>query len=524
MGFYVSEANLPVVIEALNTVHSPLTVLPSNRRSIERIVYDKKEQILRIVEKKGTIPSSTEVLFKDAEAIPIDGWSFIPGRGFYTEEPHELLRRPLLQGIDIPHTLSEHARLISSLIVDCQVHRDSIPLSYALHFDSEWSLHIQAYLFEPGDLAEGDSWLMENWAYLNDDGFYPVEGNRFDSVEMIVTLTQVSDFVAQNRAWFNTQEGYHTHVRSIEYQLSYHVGENNRLSFMRSLVKAKESGVRMQDFGVWVYLEGYGFYSKAAGAFNYLLKPGISLSPEQVPLFIRMNREELQVIPKFFSETCPVAKTGIKLEWNEKKKIQIAPEYELHPSYRGKELRIFDDYIYLEGEGFHELPFELRLPDKFRHPIELEGDDLILFLSYEIDSMTKYVTHMDRRLVKPKKLRLIANFIERVPEKGRGWYRLSLYYETERGLIPVANLRQLLGKKFPFAALEEGLMDLREKRFDWLRQLDKDRFERKGNTVLLTALEFMRLNAFEPIGFCEAGEGSHESAEIFDRSHKIAYA
>ena len=70
------------------------------------------------------------------------------------------------------------------------MHQDIVPLSYSLEFDAEWNLHIMAYLFEPGDLLEGDSWLMGNWAYLNDDGFYPVEGNRFDSVEMIVTITK----------------------------------------------------------------------------------------------------------------------------------------------------------------------------------------------------------------------------------------------------------------------------------------------------------------------------------------------
>ena len=513
-GFYVSEANLPFVVNALNSVSSPLAVI-ADKRTIERVVYDATEQILRIEGALSKGKAQQEVEY--GEAIPIEGWSFIPGKGFFATEPHELLKRPILQGIEIPQTLNEHARLIASLIVGCHVHLEPVTLSYTLQFDSQWNLHIMAYLFEPGDLLEGDSWLMGNWAYLHEDGFYPIEENRFDSIEMIVSITQVSDFVTQNRAWFNTQEGFHTHIRSIEYQLSYQVGENNRLSFVRSLAQAKDSGVRMQDFGVWVYLEGYGFYSKAAGSFSYLLKPGISLSKEQVPLFIRMNREELQLIPKFFSEQCPVKKAGLKIELTDKQKIKITPEYELLPEYLGKTIRLFDDFVYLEEEGFHELPLDLRLPEKFRHPLDLEGEDLILFLTFELDSIENFASYIDPRLLKPQTLRLVTDHIETVPEKGRGWYQFSLYYLTDRGLIPVSALRQAIGKKMPFSFLDEGLIDLRDKRFDWLRKLAKERSEKKSNRILLTALEFMRLNAFDPIDFYESAKGEiKESSTILE--------
>ena len=518
-GFYVSEANLPLVIDSLKTVRSPLTVNHADRKGIECITYDKKDQILRIEEKKEE--KSPHIVRRKAaqkgEAITLGGWIFIPGEGFYAEEPHELLKRPVLHGEEIAQILTEHTRLISSLIVDCQVHRDPVTVSYQLYFDQGWNLHILVYLFEPGDLTSGDSWVMGNWAYLDEDGFYPVEGNRFDSVEMMVTLSQVSDFVSQNRAWFNTQEGFHTHVRSIEYQLSYQVNANNRLTFLRSLAKAKE-GTRQQDFGAWVYLEGYGFYSKTAGSFNYLLKPGVSLSPEQIPLFIRMNREELLLIPKFFSERCPVIKAGLKIELTDKRKVKVTPEYELLPDYQEKTIQLFDDFVYLEGEGFHELPLDLRLPEKFRHPIELEGEELQLFLTYEIEAISKLASFVDPRLIKPLEWHLVTNFIEPLPEKGRGWYRFRFFYQTESGLISMMALRQSLNKKSPFAFFEAGLVDLRDKRFDWLRQMPKDRFEKESDLLSLTTLEFMRLNAFDPIDMLQQGDEKclTSSAELLD--------
>lgn len=512
IGFYVSEINLPLVVDALKTVKSPLAVYHAPRSEIECVTYDKKNQVLHIEEKREEKEGLDEnkKLPADKNAISINGWKFIPGEGFYTEEPHELLKRPILHGGDIVYALSEHSRLISSLIVDCHVHREPIALSYQLAFDLEWNLHIIAYLFEPGDLTTGDSWLMDNWAYLDEEGFYSIEGNRFHDADILVPFYQVSDFVSQNRAWLNTQEGFHTHIRSIEYQLSYQINQNRRLTFARSLAKVKE-GMRQQDFGTWVYLEGYGFYSKSAGSFSFLLRPGISLSPEQIPLFIRMNLEELSLIPTFFSQQCPVSKAGLKIELTDKRKVKVIPEYELLPQYQGKDIQLFDDFVYLEGEGFHELPLDLRLPEKFRHPIEMEGEDLLLFLSYEIDSLYPYAASIDSLLIKPKEWNLVANLIEQVPEKGRGWLRFHLFYQTDRGLIPILDLRQSLNKKFPFAFFKAGLVDLRDKRFDWLRQLPKDRFEKE--TLLLTTLEFMRLNAFDPIGMLEEGSNKKNRSD-----------
>jgi len=513
IGFYISEANLPLIVDALKTVKSPLAVYHIARSEIKCITYDKKNQTLSIegkTEEKSAQNKYKKPLEK-AKSIPINGWMYIPEKGFYAEEPHELLKRPLLHGEEIVHVLSEHTRLISSLIVDCHVHREPTPLSYQLSFDPHWNLHIVAYLFETGDLTAENSWLMEDWAYLDDDGFYPITGNRFHDIECMIPLHQVSDFISQNRAWLNSQEGFHTRVRSIEYQLSYEVSQNRRLTFSRSLAKITEESDQ-QDFGTWVYLKGYGFYSKRAGSFNFLLKPGISLSPEQIPLFISMNYDELALIPHFFSEKCPFSKVGLRIELIDKEKVKVTPEYELLPEYRGKEIQLFDDFVYLEKVGFHELPLDKRLPEKFRHPIEIERDDLLLFLTYEIDLLYPYATFFDPQLIKPKDWSLVADLIEITPENGRGWYRFRLFYQTERGLIPTIALRQSLNKKFPISFFKGGMVDLRDNRFDWLRQLPKNRFEK--DTLLLTALEFMRLNAFDPIEMIKENGGQDKQSSI----------
>lgn len=507
--FYISEANLSLMIPALNTVKSPLTVKNIENQGISSMHYDKSEGVLQI---EGYEKQSVLTPKEEQSGVSVDGWLFVPQQGFYAEGPHILLKTPELEGEQLSHALSDYTRVISHSLHEATIHHEPVELSYSLAFDKEWNLHITAYLFEKGDLSEGDSRLVGDWVYLDEDGFYPLEGKKFETIETIIPVYQVADFVTQQRGWLSDQEGFRTHVRSIEYQLSYSVSANNRLTFARSLVKTKEGG-RLQDFGSWVYLDGYGFYSKTAGSFNFLLRPGVSLSAEQIPLFIKMNHAELALIPGFFSSRCPVSKVELTLELNDKRKLTITPQYEVFSRYDRSKLRVFDDVVYMENEGFYELPADLRLPEKFHHTVELEGEDLNLFILYELEGLQKYIAKSDPRLIKVQSLRLVARDIFHAKDQGRGWYRFNLFYQTEHGLIALADLYNHLKKKLVFGFFKEGMVDLRDKRFDWLRQLRKDRIDKETGQVLLTTLEFMRLNAFDVIDLLKIDQEKMEESQ-----------
>jgi SNF2 family DNA or RNA helicase len=517
IGFYLSEANLPLIIPSLMTVKSPLFVRNANDQGIDRVEYDKTTGVMSVFGQPINFASKDiSVEETSMNGIRVENWIFIPEKGFYTDEPHFLLQTPKLEGEELSVVLTEHHRFLSTLLMNEIIHRVSQVPSYRLFFDKQWNLHIVAYLFEWNDLSCGYSRIIGDWAYLDGEGFYPLENKKFDEVETVIPIYQVADFVTQNRGWLSSIEGFETHIRSIEYQLTYQISDTNRLTLQRSLVKAKNR-VRSQDFGAWIYLEGYGFYSKSSGPFSHLLKPGVSLSPEQVPLFIRMNADELALIPHFFYEECPVEKTRLHVQMTSKGTIKVNPEYILIPSLKSKKFRLFDDFIYIESKGFHELPLSLRLPEKFRYPIELEGEELDLFLSYELEEMRSYIYEIDPRLSKPKKKQLVASFVASAQDKGKGWYRFKLYYQTENGLIPITMLRQALNKKKQqFAFFDAGLISLQDKQLDWIRRLDKDRFDKTEETVLLTSLEFMRISAFEQIEFLSnETEGSKQSQQQF---------
>lgn len=502
VGFFLSETSLLLLIESLPTVKSPLSVYHEGHKRISQITYNKQEQILHVEAKKEKNPSKKKI-DSEKEKISFHEWTFVQGDGFYAKESHELLKNPDLHGEDIAHMLSEHTRLISSLLIDCQVHRETIPLSYTLHFDKEWNLHIAAYLFHPGDLTSGHAWLIDPWAYIEDDGFYPVANGPFHQSETIVSSYQVADFITKNRGWLNKQEGFQTHIRSLEYQLTYQVSKTKRLTFHRTIPYTKNL---QHDFGSWVYVENFGFYSKTSGSLHHLLRPGVSLSGEQVPLFLRVNREELSLIPGFFSATSPLASRSLSITLDNQKKIHIQPHTELFPSFADKTPLFFDDFVFVEGNGFYEIPLSWRIPEKYREPVEISEEEIASFFATDFPHILPFSSYIDPRLLLVDVKQLMIRSIVSSPQKGRGWYSFRLTYDTDKGPVPAISLLPELKKKQSFAFLDVGVIALKNsRRFNWLLDLPNSRFDWEKGTILLTTLEFLRLNAYETLGLLTEG-------------------
>lgn len=516
IGFYLSEANLPLIIPSLNTVKSPLQVKNGLGKGISEIYYDKKKSILHLIQNPLSKPKDKETENLLAEGIKIDEWIFVPHVGFYAEEPDMLSIRSAVEGDELSKVLSEHTHLVSHFLKDAIIHTHPVAVSYQLSFDQQWNLHIKSFLFEPGDLSSGDSRLIGEWAYLDQDGFYPLEDKRFDETEFVIPLAKVSDFVTQNRSWLNMQEGFHTHIKSLEYQIGYELNDSRRLTFFRKLSKSEE-GVYLHDFGAWVYLQGQGFYSKSSSTFNFLFKSGFSLSPEQIPLFIKMNRDELELIPHFFAPTCPLAKASLKIKLIDQTSLEIIPHYDMESAFKDHPFFLFDEFVYVKDLGFYELPLQLRLPEKFRLAHRFEGEELEYFLTYELENIRSYMSNIDARLLPPQKNQLVVALIEKDSVRGKGWYRFLFYYQTEKGLLPLADLQKALIKKKSgrFAFFEEGRFDLQNSRYDWIRLLNKDRIDKKNGTLVLSTLEFMRLNAYESIQFIKE-EASESSQDLYE--------
>ena len=504
VGFYLSEANLPLIVPALATVKAPLSVHNAPQDVISAIHYNKEKSCLEIVPKTAVETHH----HTETQGIAIDGWLFVPDDGFYARDQSRLLTLSTIEGKQIEQVLDAHLPLIVSLLQGTALHEDPVQISYAIAFDTHWNLHISGYLFNPGDLNTPYSRSYGKWMYLEDEGFYCVEGVRFPDIETLVAGKDVPEFIQQNRAWLNAQEGFQTHLVSVEAEVTYQVTQDDRLTFSRRVSLAEE-GVPTKEFGPWIYISGQGFYTKRMSNLTLPIHPGLTLGSEQVPLFIHMHREELQLVPGFFSESCPVVKAQLAIELDQSEGVNVTPVYEVQREYRERDVKFFGDFTYVAGEGFHELPADTRLPERFRHPLHIENENVPLFLLYELVTLRRYAARIDPKLIKPDSLSLAAFNIAKSEETGR--YLLKLRYVTDRGAIPATTLWQAIKDNKRFLFDEAGLIDLEDKRFNWLRLLTKAQVDRRSQLVELSTLELIRLNAFEEI-VVQKGKGGDYAA------------
>lgn len=510
-SFSLLEEDLISLIPALSTVKTSLSVHHTPLEEIEKILYKKEKGCFEIYRKQPKDLEEGKNLRK--KGIPIGNWIFVPEDGFYSNQPDLLLSSNELCGEEIERVLNTNLLIVKNLLKNGTIHVDSIQQHYGIFFDSEWTLHIEPYLFHPGDLRSPHTKQFGSWVYLEgENGFYRMEKTLFEPVEKIIPAEEVAAFVSQNRTWLNAQEGFQTHLSPIEAYVSYHLDENNHLSFSRKLTLYSGDHIATKDFGRWVYIAGHGFFSKVTTQTHLPIQAGISLNPAQIAEFIKSNRNELHLVPNFFSEKCPVQKAGLDISLVEEEKIIVSPEYILNPDYQNKEIRFFDDVTYVSGEGFYVLPPELRLPEKFRHVQEIESDQLEQFLSGELKLIMPYLLKIDPRLEKPELIQLVASSIDR---EDNGLYNMKLQYKTEKGEIPVALFWTDFQHQKKFIFSSAGLISLLERRFQWVKQLGKDKIDRKSNRVFLSALELLRLNAFEEIKI------KKETGEEADRSKRL---
>lgn len=488
VGFYLSEAQLPNIIPTLETVKSPLTVHKISYDNITKIIYDKKLGIFQI---KNQTHQDTP---KSVSGIEIDGWTFVPKIGFYERDSHQTLAESITTE-KIETFLNEHTYLIQRLLENDTLHNEPIQLSYSLQFDSLWNLHIKAYAFEIGDLSSPYSRKYGNWIYLENSGFYLVDPSNFSEIETIISANDISDFVSKERSWLNSQEGFITHLSNVEALLSYTLDADKRLRFTRtSLLKSKND---TKDFGSWVYMADKGFYAKVTTATNLPVRPDIAIGPDQIPLFIRNNRSELQLVPGFFSDKSPISKIELHVTLTEEEGILLFPKFESHDEYKDREVLLFDEFSYVPEEGFCEIPIDARLPERFRHQLYIEPDSVPSFLSKELDTLLYYSANIDKRLLPPKTIQLAASNIEK--EVDRGLYVLKLHYQTERGSVPLSLVWGAIKKKKRYLFSEAGSLDLEDNRFEWIRLLHGKNLDRRGNVLHLSTLELIRLNALDPI-------------------------
>ncbi len=507
INWLLPENILIEIIQSLKTVKSPLSVHYILKSEIEHITYDEDLQTFCVVATKDGSGSKHQ-------GITLGEWTYIPDDGFYLKK--QRFPSKLEELSEVEKNLNEHSDILKSLLVDCVVRENPISVSYQLFFDENKNLHIIEYLFTPGDLSSSCRHTFGSWVYMSKGdhhprGFYNVEERLFSDIETIIPPIEIPNFIAQHRTWLNSQEGFKTHLKPIETDLSYCIRENGSLLLTNRLTIESPQD-EIIEFDRWAYIPKEGFYYETGLETNLHLYLNVPIPPDQIPLFISRNKEELLLIENFFTEKCPITKTSLKIEINQDGEIEVIPQYDPLPAYKGKKIFFFDGFTYIDGEGFYELPTLIRLPEKFSHHVTIEASSISSFIEEDLDKLTPYITFIDPRLCKAKKKQLVANSIELIENDTKHNYALQLDYQTELGTLSLDSLWHSIHQDQKFIFSNAGLIDLSDKQFAWLKTLKKHNIEKKQKKLRLSTLELLRLNAFDEIVVAPGEDPPHKNA------------
>lgn len=478
----------PKLVRTLNTVDSPLKSFSMEEEQKIELIYNPPERSFTVVHGDQTALPAYEGL----NLIP--GWIYLPSIGFYSTAPKEFLSHEKIEQGEIDAFLTEYTPFFKSHLVGVPIYDYPQVPNYTVHFDEKWNLHIAAYLHREGDLSEPTSALFGNWVYIENKGFYRLEGKAFPDLETVVPKEEVSHFVRANRAWLNAQEGYKTHVSLLEKELAYAMPPEMDLKFFYKL-EAEEKLGQFCDFGEWIYIRGEGFYEAKESFLRSRIFPGLIVPKEEVGSFIQKFHEELVHIPHFFMKESPITRFVLNLHYTEQEEIVVEPALEVKESYTPDQLVSFGDYVYVRDEGFAKVPIDPKISSKYHHVKIVRHKEQNHFIEEEMPSLLPFAHEVSIPLRRPKKMRPKIGSLRKLSGRSHQ-YGMQLEYETEFGTLTSLELWLKIKTHLPFWISPYGLIYLQGRRFEWLRQLGKNQFKEEGELVL-TPWDLIKLHILE---------------------------
>jgi SNF2 family DNA or RNA helicase len=478
----VTEVHLPWIIPSLSTIESPLKVIDGEKETLENVIYDEGERRLII-----SAPKETEVY----EGRKVGEWVFVEGLGFYRKNSSPLFQEKVILEERIGETLNSYHKELGKFL---PIHPEPKPAKYCLHFDTALNLHVV--------LDMPASAIFYPWIYVSQEGFYRITDWLFPALEKVVPKKEVADFINKNRLWLHQFPGFQTHIGSLDSYLTYTMDE--ALCFDVELAFPIED---MHRFDEWIYIRGQGFYMKKDSG-RFPLHPGLCVQKEEISSFIDKHHEELEQVQGFFTSVIPIVQMGLSIGLNEEGLITTTPKIQYASNVDPSKIQFFGEYFYMEGKGFSAIPLTLNVPEKYRLVQVISREMEAAFLGYELDPLKPYILEIDPRLKKPSSIRLKIRKVMRDSRKRTQSWLVDLAYESELGVTDIFSIWDALFEKKKYIFSKAGFLYLKDARYNWIRQLPKQRLDRKKGLVRLNTLEWIRLNAFEEI---KSPSGNDES-------------
>ncbi len=491
--FYIAKVNWEDLIPSLSSVVSPLKVYDLKESGIEKITYDPIFKKMHIHKKPLSIENP-----KKALRIQIGKWEFEIGKGFFLKEKDSFFSQQVIDEKEIGSFLTMHYKIAQKYLSNATLSKEIVTPLYHLRFDAKHQLHISFSSFEEGDLLSCESMLFPPWVYLKGRRFCLTQNLLFDAFEVILPKEKINEFIHENKLWLNQYEGFQIHLSNMEFHLTYHFDGLNTLYF-DSETEAVTNSDGMIDFGDWLYINSKGFYKKTHSRVLTKISPKTKVSRNEISLFILNNREELEQVKHFFNPICPIEKIGLIVSIDFNEKIHLKPEFTYKSEFSGEKLHLIGDFTYIENKGFHELPRESKLPEKYRNTHVIEKKDQSHFIMYELEKLKPFISKIDQRLEKPRHLNLKLNSIQKDPQSpGKNWI-IDFSYESEIGEETIETIKKGIDHQNAYAITQAGLIFFKDVRFNWLKDLSSEKLSSFKQTLSLSTLDWMRLRLYEDI-------------------------
>lgn len=498
---------LSSIIPSLKTVSASLQVFIEEEE--ERLIhawYDEKEGVLHLPYK-----AKEENKIGKNETFVIGDFAYTPNVGFFPRSLKSENKDKRIDGEAIGQFLDEYLFKLGREFGGFPLDKKPVHLKFDLKFDDSWNLDIEPYLFEMKDLSLPFSKLFGDWAFIQGKGFFKLDKKSLEKLPKKIPEEEISAFITKYKSFLNEMPGFHIFVSSLEEMLAYTVDKSGRLTFGAKLL-FHAGTLKTKEFGNYLYIEGQGFYQKKPQTAPLSIRPGLSLSKEQVPLFIKERREELKLIPHFFTQFPPITKSWMELKIETPETLELKPHFELAKDLSWQQVILYDDVVYVKDKGFYELPPHLRLPDSYKQDLKIPKEKVLSFLQNELAGLKRVIPYYDDRIKKPS---LIKAFIKQINKEG-GQYGLSIYYQTEYGEVALREILEALFQKKDFIFSNAGLINLREINYRWLKSLKKKQIDPRKNRILLSPLDFYKVDAFLDLELKVDPQDLKKSQEILD--------
>jgi len=489
--FYISESSLKYIIPSLKTIDSSIKVIEETQKRIDEIVFHEDKKSFEIISKQPLEEKS------EKKGYSIGEWEYIKNVGFYKKSSDPLADKKWIKEEEISFYLSEYLQTFQEKLKGYDIHPHGIKPSYHLFFDKESNLHIQMYIFDLETCLEEGAFFACPWLFLKGKGFYLLEEPMFSSIETVIKKEEISDFIHKHRLWLHQFEGFHTHYGVLPTQFLYKLTKDDELEFSLK-IDLPQTPDKFIDLDDWLYAEGHGFYLKKESKGAFPIRSGLKINKNEVSEFIESHIAELESVNGFFASNSPIEQAKLKIVV-ENDQIVVDPTIHFKGDYDISKVTFFDKYVYVESEGFSEIPIQKKIFEKYWKRTIIPEDKVLYFLSYELDFLKQSIDYLDKRLNKPSKLYLKIKSLKKEVKRSKISWLVDLSYKSDLGEVSVVNIWEHLQEKKKFSFTNAGFLNLTEHRYNWISQLSPRKVNLKKKYIRLNTLEFIRLCIYEKI-------------------------